>query len=72
MAWLDENTFPTEARHAQLPLARSHYSKLINRLLANGTTTAVYFASLNLAATQLFAGLLHEVWTPCTRFLPAD
>lgn len=61
MSWLDDYTFPAEARHAQLALARSEYLKLIDRLLANGTTTAMFFATLSLAATQLFAELLHQV-----------
>lgn len=62
MAWLDEYTFPRESRHQDLAVARREYFKLVQRLLSNGTTTALYFASLHLGATQLLAELLHEVW----------
>ena len=61
MAWLDEYTYPREARHADLALAKAEYQRLIGRLLASGTTTALYFATLHLAPTQLFADLLHAV-----------
>jgi hypothetical protein len=39
--WLDTYTFPTEAGMRQLEEARQCYGKLVDRLLANGTTTAV-------------------------------
>lgn len=61
LRWLDEYTFPSEARHADLARARSEHSKLIARLLGNGTTTAMYFATLSLVATKLFAEQLHQV-----------
>ena len=64
MAWLDEYTFPREARHANLALAKAEYQKLIRRLIDNGTTTALYFASLWLEPTKLFADLLHMVTLP--------
>lgn len=61
MAWLGEYTFPREARHADLALANAEYQKLIRRLIANGTTTALYFGSLWLEPTKLLADLLHTV-----------
>ncbi len=76
MAWLDEYTFPRESRHQDLALARTEYSKLVQRLLSNGTTTSLYFASLHLEPAQLLAELLHQVCTassvscsplPCVR-----
>ncbi|EIE20078.1 guanine deaminase [Coccomyxa subellipsoidea C-169] len=60
MAWLDEYTFPRESRHQDLALARTEYSKLVQRLLSNGTTTSLYFASLHLEPAQLLAELLHQ------------
>lgn len=39
--WLDTYTFPTESGMADLSEAKECYSKMITRLLANGTTTAV-------------------------------
>jgi hypothetical protein len=40
-SWLDTYTFPTESGMRQLEEARLCYGRLIDRLLANGTTTAV-------------------------------
>jgi guanine deaminase len=53
--WLQAHTFPLEARYADAAYARSVYGDLVTALLANGTTTAVYFASLHLPATQILA-----------------
>lgn len=60
--WLSKYTFPLEARFADLAYAAGVHDALVRRLLANGTTTAVYFAtihtpsSLNLAETCLRLG----------------
>src|ERR1700733_13711125 len=53
--WLQAHTFPLEARYADIAYAQSVYDDLVTALLANGTTTAVYFASLHLPATQILA-----------------
>ena len=53
--WLQKYTFPLESRFADVAFARAVYSDLVDSLLANGTTTAVYFASLHLPATQILA-----------------
>jgi guanine deaminase len=53
--WLQKHTFPLEARYADTAFAQSVYRELVTALLANGTTTAVYFASLHLPATQILA-----------------
>jgi guanine deaminase len=53
--WLQAHTFPLEARYADSAYARSVYADLVTALLANGTTTAVYFASLHLPATRILA-----------------
>ena len=60
--WLSKYTFPQEARFEDLSYAAPVHDALVRRLLANGTTTAVYFAtlhgpsSLNLAETCLRLG----------------
>lgn len=60
--WLFRYTFPLEARYDDLAFATEVYDALVRRLLANGTTTAVYFAtihgpaSLRLAETCLALG----------------
>ncbi|UXN72520.1 amidohydrolase family protein [Devosia sp. A8/3-2] len=43
--WLQKYTFPLEARYADLDFARPRYTALVEDLLANGTTTALYFAT---------------------------
>lgn len=45
--WLNDYTFPLEARYADVDFARRNYAELVSALLANGTTTAVYFATLH-------------------------
>jgi guanine deaminase len=55
--WLQQCTFPLEARYADTGYAQTVYESLVGGLLANGTTTAVYFATIHLAATQLLADI---------------
>jgi guanine deaminase len=55
--WLQAHTFPLEARYADAAFAQSVYRDLVGALLANGTTTAVYFASLHLPATRILADI---------------
>jgi guanine deaminase len=55
--WLGKYTFSLEARYADLDFARPRYAALIDDLLANGTTTALYFATVHLDATKLLADL---------------
>lgn len=55
--WLHAYTFPLEARFADLGFARRAYGRLIGDLLANGTTTALMFATLHVDATKLLADL---------------
>jgi guanine deaminase len=53
--WLLDYTFPLEARYADVGFAARVYDRMVPALLANGTTTAVYFASRHLEATQILA-----------------
>jgi guanine deaminase len=55
--WLQVHTFPLEARFADVHYAQSVYGSLVDGLLANGTTTALYFASIHLPATQILADI---------------
>jgi guanine deaminase len=45
--WLQKYTFPLEARFSDLDFARKIYTSLVQNLLANGTTTALYFATIH-------------------------
>ncbi len=49
--WLQTYTFPLEARFTDARYARRVYADLVNTLLANGTTTAMYFGSKHVEAT---------------------
>jgi guanine deaminase len=55
--WLQAHTFPLEARYADLAYAGTVYDSLVDTLLANGTTTALYYATIHLPATQKLAEL---------------
>lgn len=50
--WLRDHTFPLEARYVDLAFADRAYRALVGDLLANGTTTAVYFATIHGEATR--------------------
>jgi guanine deaminase len=53
--WLQTHTFPLEARCADPDYAETIYESLVDCLLANGTTTAMYYATIHLEATQRLA-----------------
>jgi guanine deaminase len=53
--WLQAYTFPLESRYENVTFAQAVYESLVDGLLANGTTTAVYFATLHLPATRILA-----------------
>lgn len=53
--WLQQNTFPLEARYGDAAFAESVYRPLVRQLLANGTTTAMYFGTLHEAGNRVLA-----------------
>jgi guanine deaminase len=53
--WLQRHTFPLEARYADAAFARKSYPLLVDDLIANGTTTALYFATVHQEATRVLA-----------------
>lgn len=55
--WLHTYTFPLEAKYADLDFAKNVYEDLVGTLLANGTTTVLYFATVHKAASFLLAEL---------------
>ncbi len=58
--WLQQYTFPLEARYSDIEFAQCVYQSLVNTLLANGTTTALYFASIHLESSLLLAQICLE------------
>lgn len=53
--WLFDYTFPLEARYADRQFAIDVWEHMVPTLLAHGTTTAVYFATVHEEATRLLA-----------------
>ncbi|MFD1848558.1 guanine deaminase [Oceanobacillus bengalensis] len=53
--WLNTYTFPLEAKYSNLDFAKEVYEDLVNTLLANGTTTALYFATIHKEASLMLA-----------------
>jgi guanine deaminase len=53
--WLHAYTFPLEARFSDTAFAGRVYASLVETLLANGTTTAAYFATRHLASSKILA-----------------
>ncbi|WP_057907509.1 guanine deaminase [Latilactobacillus graminis] len=53
--WLNHYTFPLEARYKNLDFATLVYHDLITEMLANGTTTALYFGTIHNAANLRLA-----------------
>lgn len=58
--WLHKYTFPLEARYADTAFARRVYRRLVADLLATGTTTALYFATVHVEATRILADICLE------------
>ncbi|ORY60671.1 uncharacterized protein BCR38DRAFT_442048 [Pseudomassariella vexata] len=58
--WLDEVTFPNEARFRDPDYARRIYSSCIEGFLKQGITTASYYGSMHAEATRILADLCLE------------
>ncbi|MFC5468153.1 guanine deaminase [Cohnella suwonensis] len=58
--WLHTYTFPLEAKFSDLSFASEVYRDLVGTLLANGTTTALYFATIHKEASLLLAEICAE------------
>jgi guanine deaminase len=58
--WLQKYTFPLEARYADAAFARKSYRLLVEDLIANGTTSALYFATIHQEATRILADICLE------------
>ncbi|TPX46101.1 guanine deaminase, partial [Synchytrium endobioticum] len=57
MEWLQEYAYPAEKRMADPEFAKTVYKKLLSFLIRNGTTTAVYFATIHLETSKILADL---------------
>ena len=57
MEWLEKYTFPAESAFSDPLHAKRVYTRLVRRLLRNGTTTAMYFGSNHLQASLILASI---------------
>ena len=55
--WLQQCTFPLEAKYKDVDFAETVYNSLVDTLVANGTTTALYFGTIHLEATKRLADI---------------
>ncbi|KAK0743565.1 hypothetical protein B0T18DRAFT_430815 [Schizothecium vesticola] len=55
--WLNTYTFPLEASLSDPAKARPVYARVIRKTLAHGTTTAAYYATVDVGSTNLLADL---------------
>jgi guanine deaminase len=58
--WLDNVTFPHEAKFADPKYARKKYTLLVDGFLKQGVTTASYYGSLHCEATKILADICLE------------
>ncbi|UYO03412.1 guanine deaminase [Paenibacillus sp. PSB04] len=58
--WLNTYTFPLESKFSDLDFAQEVYDDLVRTLLANGTTTALYFATIHKESSLLLARICAE------------
>lgn len=60
LEWLNTNTFPEEAKYADLEYAKKAYAYFTEDLRKGATTRAVVFATLHVPATELLMDMLEE------------
>ncbi|WP_430886597.1 guanine deaminase [Fusibacter sp. JL216-2] len=60
LPWLEDYTFPTEAKFADTDFADRVYRKVVHELLRQGTTRVVLFATIHLESSKLLARILDE------------
>jgi len=60
LPWLEDYTFPTEAKFSDTQFADRVYRKVAAELIKQGTTRVVLFATIHLESTKLLARILDE------------
>ncbi len=60
LPWLEDYTFPTEAKFADVAFADRVYRMVVKDLLRQGTTRVVLFATIHLESTKRLARILDE------------
>uniref|UniRef100_A0A1B6M2E7 Guanine deaminase n=1 Tax=Graphocephala atropunctata TaxID=36148 RepID=A0A1B6M2E7_9HEMI len=60
LEWLGAHTFPLESKFVDRHLGTKYYREVIESTLENGTTTAVYFATIHLQSSIELAKCAHN------------
>jgi guanine deaminase len=55
--WLQKYTFPMESSFKDVAIAKRVYNNFVSRTLSHGTTTAAYFATIHIPATNALADI---------------
>lgn len=58
--WLNTYTFPLESSFTDLKVASKIYNRVVARTLSHGTTTACYYATIHVPATNLLADICNS------------
>ncbi|KAF2068779.1 hypothetical protein CYY_009895 [Polysphondylium violaceum] len=58
--WLNKYTFPLESKFSDENFARQVYQDLVSQLISNGTTTALYFATIHKSTSCLLAEICEK------------
>ncbi|KAL0946720.1 hypothetical protein HGRIS_012903 [Hohenbuehelia grisea] len=59
--WLQNVTFPMEAKFSDLEFARATYKSVVRRIIDYGTTTCCYYGTLHGEATKVLANTVNEL-----------
>jgi len=57
--WLNNVTYPMEAKFSDIDFARRTYESVVRRIIDYGTTTCCYYGTLHLEATKALADIVH-------------
>ncbi|CZT15970.1 related to guanine deaminase [Ramularia collo-cygni] len=58
--WLNTYTFPLESSFTDLKIASKIYNRVVARTISHGTTTACYYATIHVPATNLLSTICHS------------
>jgi guanine deaminase len=59
--WLQKYTFPLESSFKDSKKAQHVYAQCVKRTLAHGTTTASYYGTIHVDATNILADICHGI-----------
>nr|CAG8441123.1 15650_t:CDS:2 [Entrophospora candida] len=60
LEWLKKYTFPLEKSYSSMDFTKKIYPIVVNHLLRNGTTTAVYYATIHLEASKYLVDVINQ------------